>query len=182
MDNYNSYNNMDNFEENNVSPSTQETFQAYVDGVIPRTPGLAEEYGRVQYFGALDLYTDEYIIYTLNYFDIPLAKPVAELLDLAGGTFAALSAADRFRVLSYLEQISGYLVELPEEIADNPGFVLTINSTLNRYTMIGYYSEWPGYGNTRLNSPDVRNLEFYPLSWQQIEYPGPSMGYRALRE
>lgn len=176
---------------------------AYVDGVIPRTPGLAEEYGRIQYFGALDSYTDEYVIYTLNYNDIPLANEVAQLLDLAGqrllmaetysnqvnfplypaeGTFASLSDVNRFRALSYLEQNSEYVSGLPEILAENPGLVRTINSTLSRYTMLGYYSEWPGYGNTRLNPPLERILEFYPLSWQQIEYPGPSLGYRALRE
>lgn len=201
MDNYSTYNNYNN--EYNVSQATQDTFMAYVDGVIPRTPGLAEEYGRIQYFGALDSYTNEYVIYTLNYNDIPLANEVAQLLDLAGerllmaetynnqvnfplypaeGTFASLSDVNRFRALSYLEQNSEYVSGLPEILAEKPGLVRTINSTLSRYTMLGYYSEWPGYGNTRLNPPLERILEFYPLSWQQIEYPGPSLGYRALRE
>jgi hypothetical protein len=202
LDNYSAYNNADNFNEYNVSQKEQNTFLAYVDGVIPRTPGLAEEYGRIQFFGALDSYTNEYLIYTLNYYDVPLAKAVARLLDLAGerfleaerynninyplypseSTFAALADVNRFRALSYLEQISEHVAGLPEELVENPGVVRTINSTLSRYTVLGYYSEWPGYGSTRLNPPDERRLEFYPLSWQQVDYPGPSMGYRALRE
>lgn len=48
-------------------------------------------------------------------------------------------------------------------------------------TMMGYYSEWYGYGSTRLNEPNQRVLEFYPFSWKQIGYPGPSLGYHALR-
>ena len=48
-------------------------------------------------------------------------------------------------------------------------------------TMMGYYSEWYGYGSTRLNEPNQRVLEFYPFSWKQVGYPGPSLGYHALR-
>ena len=124
----------------------------FVDAIIPRSPGLAEEYGKIQYFGALDLHTNEYMILSLNSYYIPLAKPVAEMLDIAF-----------------------------EQFQDNPGFILS-NSTLNRFTMMGYYSEWSGYGSTRLDAPGQRRLEYYPLSWDQVGYPGPSLGYRALRK
>ena len=104
---------------------TNETFQAFADAVIPRTPRLAEEYGKIQYFGALDLHTDEYLFLTFAY-----------------------------------------------------SFV----GSLIRFTMMGYYSEWSGYGSTRLEAPDQRKLEYFPLSWKQVGYPGPSLGYRALRK
>lgn len=107
------------------------TFQAYVDAVIPRSPRLAEEYGKIQYFGALDLHTDEYLILTLNHNSISWAES---------------------------------------------------ESALNRITMMGYYSEWSGYGSTRLEKPDQRRLEFFPISWKQVGYPGPSLGYRAFRK
>ena len=109
---------------------TQETFKAFVDAIIPRSPGLAQEYGKIQYFGALDFQTDEYLILSLNSYDIPF----------------------------------------------------NITGSLNRFTMMGYYSEWYGYGSTRLEVPDQRRLEYFPLSWQQVGYPGPSLGYRALRK
>jgi len=126
----------------------QETFKALVDAIIPRTPELAEEYGKIQYYGALDFQTDEYLILSLNNYYSPLAKPTAEMLDMA---------------------------------AEQLVFALSITGDLNRLTMMGYYSEWYGYGSTRLKTPNQRKLEYFPLSWGQVEYPGPSLGYRALR-
>ena len=189
--------------QNESLKRTQETFQAFVDAVIPRTPGLAEEYGRIQFFGALDSHTDEYIILSLNYYYyIPIAEPTAEMLDVAaehlvimdrnnrlvnfsrfmsGSAFAAIEPSDRFRAITLLEQMNGYLEDLPVPFHDNPELVLYTTSNLNRFTMMGYYSEWSGYGSTRLATPNQRKLEFYPFSWNQIGYPGPSRGYRALR-
>ena len=188
---------------NNISQHTRETFQAFVDALIPTTPGLAEEYGQVQYYGASELDTYEYIIMILNYYDIPLAKPTAEMLDIAadqlifqqgneeqlnyllypgGGTFAALAPNDRFRALTLLDQLNVNLSYLPMPFTDDPGLVLSTISTLNQIALMGYYSEWNGYGTTRLESPNLRVLEFYPLSWNQVGYPGPSLAYRALTE
>jgi len=182
---------------------TQETFQALVDAIIPRTPGLAEEYGRIQFFGALDLHTDEYITLSLNYYYIPLAEPMAEMLDVAaeqlvimdgnnrlvnfsrfmgGSAFAAIDPSDRFRALTLLEQQNSYLADLPIPFQDDPELILYTTSSLNQFTMMGYYSEWSGYGSTRLETPNQRILEYYPLSWKQVGYPGPSLGYRALRK
>jgi len=188
--------------QNQSLKRTQETFQAFVDAVIPRTPGLAEEFGRIQFFGALDLHTEEYLIYSLNYYYIPLAEPMADLLDISaeqlvirdgnnslmnfskfmgGSAFAALDPSDRFRALTLLEKLNIYLADLPIPFQDNPESILYNTSTLNRFTMMGYYSEWSGYGSTRLETPEQRKLEYHPLSWKQIGYPGPSLGYRALR-
>lgn len=58
---------------------TIETFKVLADAVIPRTPGFAEEYGKIQYFGALNLHTDEYMVMTLNHYYIPLAQPAAAM-------------------------------------------------------------------------------------------------------
>ncbi|BCJ94300.1 hypothetical protein acsn021_18690 [Anaerocolumna cellulosilytica] len=185
-------------------PYTVETFMAYVDAILPRTPGLAREYGDVQLFGALDLLTYEYIIYTLNFGgDISLAEQTAEMLNIAarqfvilqgyrkllkdskfkrGGTFSALSPMDRLRAIMLLKQFTIYLTDLPYLFRYQPDFVLTLIGALSKYTMMGYYTEWYGYGATRLAPPNDRVLEFYPVSWEQIGYPGPSLGYRALRE
>jgi hypothetical protein len=179
-----------------------ETFKALVDAIIPCTPGLAEEYGKIQLFGALYFHTDEYLTVTLNHYSIPLAEPTAAMLDTAaeqlvflgknsrlldfssypgGGTFAALAPGDRFRAMTLLDKLEVNLSDLQYPYKDNPDFVITFTGALIRYTMIGYYSEWAGYGTTRLESPNDRKLEFYPLSWEQINYPGPSLGYRAVR-
>lgn len=193
---------MIHYQRNYSSQRTQETFQALVDAIIPRTLGLADEYGRIQYFGALDLHTDEYLSMSLDDYYMPLAKPTAEMLDVAaeqlvfmdgnnksinfsrfmgGGTFAAIDPSDRFRALTLLEQLKVYLADLPLPFRDNPGLVRSITGELNRFTMMGYYSEWSGYGSTRLELPNQRKLEYFPISWKQVGYPGPSLGYRALR-
>jgi hypothetical protein len=51
---------------------------------------------------------------------------------------------------------------------------------LIRATMMGYYSEWFGYGSTRLNEPDDRVMEYQPFSWQQVGYPGPNRGQQTI--
>jgi len=198
---YNPINKMINYQNNNSLLYVQNTFRAFVDAVVPRTPRLAEEYGRIQFYGALDSLIEKYMILSLNNYYIPLAEPTADMLDIAAeqlisnegknrlltrfpgrGKFAALSPIDRFRVLSLLEEFATYLVDLPMPFQDNPRFAVSVTSELIRIAMMGYYSEWSGYGTTRLEEPNQRKLEFFPLSWKQVGYPGPSLGYRALRE
>lgn len=182
---------------NDVVQQAQETYQAYVSIIIPRSTELAEEYGKVQYFGALDFKTDEYLVLTLNSLYTPMAIPVAEVLDIASEqlvildeksmmykeniTFAKLIPNDRFRTIILLKQNQEYFIDLLSPSQSYPEYIFSVISNLNRYIMMGYYSEWFGYGSTRLNAPDDRKLEFYPLSWKQVGYPGPSLGYRELR-
>ncbi len=168
------------------------TFQALVDTIIPRSPILAEEFGMIQYYGALDLYTNEYMIWSLNHLYDPVAEYTGAMIEEAanifakeeglnpslysgGDTFSKLDPQDRLRVLTRLLDEKS----LP---SDFQGSISNLTSQLNRLTMIGYYSEWSGYGTTRLDPPNNRRLEFYPLSWGQVSYPGPSLGYRGLRE
>jgi len=199
---YNTDNKIKNYEKNSLK-RTQDTFQAFADAIIPRTPGLAEEYGRIQFFGALDLHTGEYITLSLNYYYIPLAESTADMLDVAaqqlvimdgnnslvnfskfmgGGAFASLDPSDRLHAVTLLEKLNIYLADLPIPFQDNPELILYITSDLNRLTMMGYYSEWSGYGSTRLADPNQRKLEYHPISWKQVGYPGPSLGYRAFRK
>lgn len=133
---------------------------------------------------------------------IPLSEQVAELLDIAGkqliitegieetpdfyqfpggGLFAALSPVNRLRSIALLEQLKINPSSLPVLFKNNPGFVINIADMLNRLTMMGYYSEWPGYGSTRLKTPEKRRLEYIPAGWIQVGYPGISKGYHALR-
>ena len=53
---------------------------------------------------------------------------------------------------------------------------------LIKLTMMGYYSEWYGYGLTRLDEANQRVLEFQPISWEQVGYPGPATGNRGAYE
>jgi hypothetical protein len=188
-------------QEDDFFQQTDEIFKAFVDTIIPRTPGLAEEFGKVQYYGALDLYTDEYMILTLNSYYYPIAIPTAEIIEAAAellvfaeandraefmeptemSIFGSLAPIDQLRALTLLQQMKVNPADLPIPFQNNPGYILYITSALSRYVMMGYYSEWSGYGTTRMESPTQRKLEYFPLSWEQIGYPGPSLGYRALR-
>ncbi|MFT4104449.1 MAG: hypothetical protein QM657_01715 [Lacrimispora sp.] len=171
------------------------TFRAFADAIIPRSPELAQQYGRVQYYGALDLYTGEFIILSLDSLVIPLALPVAETLNMAAeqflyrdeekageepsgsAAFLSLSPMERLQVISMLFYPEGIAYFPALEQASQKEIFLVISS-LTRLSMMGYYSEWAGYGSTRMNPPNQRRLEYYPESWAQVGYPGPSAGYR----
>ncbi|MBA4688532.1 MAG: hypothetical protein H2184_15380 [Candidatus Galacturonibacter soehngenii] len=181
-------NNQDMLEEYTLK-QTKATLSAFVDAIIPRSEELAKEYGEIQYFGALDLLVDEYLYITLNEYQPDLAEATVEMLNAAaqrlvsrmenkkplnlseGGLFASLAPSDRLLAIALLKKYqysSSHLLYPYENIFYN------VVDNLIRLTMIGYYSEWFGYGTTRLLQPNNRVLEFYPLSWNQIDYPGPT--------
>lgn len=181
-------NNQDMIEEYTLK-QTKATLSAFVDAIIPRSPELAKEYGDIQYYGALDFLIDEYLYVTLNEYQPDLAEATVEMLNAAaqrlvsrvenkktlnlseGGIFASLAPSDRLLAIALLKKYqysSSHLLYPYEKIFYN------IVDNLIRLTMMGYYSEWFGYGTTRLMQPNDRELEFYPLSWNQISYPGPT--------
>ncbi|MFD2192625.1 hypothetical protein D8M05_05225 [Oceanobacillus bengalensis] len=153
----------------------------------------------------------EYLIYGLDHYiaiqeqlhhiTLPLAYPTAIMLDEAatqlvntgraqaspqiqfpgGGMFSRLSREDRIQTLSALENLAFDLYLLPSPFQNNGGLIKHVIDALNRFAMFGYYSEWPAYGTTRLYPPDDRRLEFFPWGWQQVGYPGVSLGYRDFR-
>lgn len=123
----------------------QNTYKAFVEMIIPQTPKLAEVYGEIQYYGAVDALIYEYLI--LNLYDLGgMAQviAIAQLLDM-------------------------------DTWEDWPAI-----NALIRATMMGYYSEWFGYGSTRLNEPDQRTMEYQPFSWKQVGYPGPNRGQQTV--
>lgn len=176
----------------NVSQHTRETLMAFVDTVIPRTPGLAEEYGEIQYYGALDFLTDEYLIVTLNEYHESLTDSITHMLDAASKqlvlirgnkklhpylnevTFWELAPDDRLLAMDLLRQNQVAYSHMTEPFKN---ITYNIIDNLIKLTMMGYYSEWFGYGTTRLAEPNQRILEYYPLSWKQVEYPGPNPSY-----
>lgn len=171
-----------NSQENYTMQYILNTYKAFVEVIIPWTPKLADEYGEIQYYGAIDLLTYEFLIQTLHdYGGKSLVIATAKNLDVwaqqlvvqgensdivnpsNGVSFANLTPTDRVLVINLMRQYESNLSN--DQIA-------TIDS-LTRSTLMGYYSEWYGYGSTRLKEPNQRVLEFKPLSWQQIAYPGP---------
>ncbi|MBB3114472.1 hypothetical protein FHS18_006593 [Paenibacillus phyllosphaerae] len=132
----------------------------------------------------------------------PLSQATAQLLDLGaaelvrtnqdtaplnpamypgGGLFASMSRIDRLRTITLLNHVGVPLGQLPLPYQNHPGLVQTMMDSLHQLTMFGYYSEWYGYGTTRLLAPVDQKVEFDPPSWPLIGYPGPAYGYRALR-
>lgn len=193
---------MDNYQS---SLYTTATFQALVDALIPYTPELASWYGIYMEPGAVYEGVDQFLIwefdhsvaicigYTLS--RVLLSEAIAQMLNSAayqliragivlklhgsyfpgGGDFCYLSRRDRLLTLSYLEQLKIDLGSLPVPFQNNGNWVQIVVDLINRHTMFGYYSEWSGYGSTRLCTPEARVLQYAPISWAQIGYPGPSL-------
>ena len=97
------------------------------------------------------------------------------------GSFICLSPNDRFRAITLLEQNKVDITKLPIPFRNNPGLVLAIMGEIAMFALLSYYNEWSGYGLTRTQTPEKRKLEHYPLSWDQVGYPGPSNGYHDFR-
>ncbi|XEC96284.1 hypothetical protein AB6A23_07005 [Paenibacillus tarimensis] len=192
-----------------ADPVTVATFRALVEAIVPQSPAYAA-YGAEYAAGAVELHVHEYMIWELDHWlslhsglsltVFPLAAPTAAMLNagaeqliasgqaqgplnyaVQGGAFASLSPFDRIRTLAMLENLQVDLGLLPPPYRDDGGFLVFMIDFLNRGTMFGNYSEWSAYGTTRLATPVARRLEYFPISWKQVGYPGVSMGYRALR-
>jgi hypothetical protein len=190
-----------------ADPMTTATFRALVEAIVPQSPAYAV-YGPEYAAGAVELHVHEYMIWELDHWisifaglsltNIPLAAPTAAMLNagasqliasglaqpalqvVAGGAFASLAPKDRIRTLAMLENLQVDLGGLPPPYRDDGGFLVFMVDFLNRQTMFGNYSEWSAYGTTRLATPVLRRLEYFPVSWKQVGYPGVSLGYRAL--
>lgn len=182
--------------ENSVYDYVVNTFKAYADAMVPHSPDLAELYGRIQFYGALESYTAEYLIMSLDSYPTPFAVAAAEILNLAakqylmekgkdpdstrdsGGLyFAKLSQEDRLKIVDRITSHNG-IIYIPAGLTMKQEDIVPVLPALNRLTMMGYYSEWSGYGSTRFMPPDKRMLEYQPIGWGQVGYPGPSKGYR----
>jgi hypothetical protein len=98
-----------------------------------------------------------------------------------GGSFTILFPEDRIRTIEIIDQINLDLGKLPPPYQNNPGLIKQVVAALPGMTMFGFYSEWPGYGSTRLFVPEYRRLEDFPHAWLQVGYPGPAYGYRDFR-
>jgi hypothetical protein len=107
--------------------------------------------------------------------------PINPEIDPEAGTFAALDPVDRFRAITLLEQLKVDVGSFPLPYSIYPSFIPNSSASLALLAILGYYTEWSGYGSTRLATPEKRQLEHFPIGWKQAGYPGPSKGYRVLR-
>lgn len=138
----------------------------------------------------------------MNLAHLPLSHVTAYLLDAAadqliatgkvkgftkfssfpgGGSFTILFPEDRIQTIEIIDQINLDLGKWPPPYQNNPGLIKQVVAALPGMTMFGFYSEWPGYGSTRLFEPEYRTLENFPHAWIQVGYPGPAYGYRDFR-
>ncbi|HZG83694.1 hypothetical protein [Paenibacillus sp.] len=174
------------------------TFQALADALIPPMWRTNHAFCARIVPGALHLDIDRYLMMQLDHSQfvppgaegavLPLSISTARLLDMGaeglppeGRLFSALPRIDRLLALQRLDRLHIPLSAAPPPFTDNPALIRTIVNSLHQLTLFGYYSEWFGYGTTRLNAPQDRKLEWFPPGWSWSEYPGPSLGYRALR-
>lgn len=186
--------------EISCSPHTRTTLMAFVDAVIPSTLGALDLRMDDYLIWSLDHLTSIQGEWGLQ--SIPLSAPTAVILDIAanelirsdgtihsshlfnspdGGPFAALSPDDRFAAINLLENFQVDLQTLPLPYRNNIGLVKFIISNLHQMVMMGYYSEWFAFGATRFNPPENRHLRNQYITWHFVNYPGPSVGYRAHR-
>lgn len=102
----------------------------------------------------------------------------------AGGTFVRLTRQDRLRCLwtivdgGAVDRLDGLLSPMIPEV----GILKFVVMAVNGLHGFGYYTEWSGYGDTKTDSPNDRELqtaEDEVQSRKQTEYPGPAPGYAA---
>lgn len=101
-----------------------------------------------------------------------------------GGTFVRLSRQDRLRCLWTI--VDGGAVdrldELVAPITPDVGILKFVVMAVNGLHGFGYYTEWSGYGDTKTDTPNDREMqvdESEVQSRQQTGYPGPADGYAA---
>ncbi|WP_226042101.1 hypothetical protein [Natrinema sp. DC36] len=101
-----------------------------------------------------------------------------------GGTFTRLSREDRLRCLWTI--IDGGVIDrlddLLSPLVPDAGILKYVVMAVNGLHGFGYYTEWSGYGDTKTNTPNEREMQTEPgavQSHQQSGYPGPAPGYAA---
>ena len=167
--------NTDTVQDNPIRENERVPFQYLINDIIPRSPELAYLYGIVQYYGALDSHIDEYLIINMESQDVSFAEATVAMLDLVYKGEGIFGGTEFLNSLATMDS-------MPVPYKDNPAMIISSINSLVSSTMMGYYSEWSGYGATRLATPNERIFEYAPISWGQIDYPGPSLGHRALRQ
>jgi len=180
-----------------IIPSTPETSEN--QGSIQLSGALAShtdeyEIWSLDHFLSLNISILNFSIYLANATAKMLDIAARQLIDSEGNkepinftilleecAFTALASNDRFRAITLLEQNKVDITLLPIPFRNNPGFIFAITGGIAMFATIGYYTDWSGYGSSRMNTPEKRKLEHFPVGWKQVGYPGPSKGYHAFR-
>ncbi|MED4226947.1 hypothetical protein [Neobacillus cucumis] len=185
------------------------TFQSLVQAIIPpnpltakpvQVPGALEMKVYEYVIWILNHSISPFVKTKIN--TKSMARSTAELLDIGAtqliqtgqnvyppqinyskcrGPFSHLSLIDRLQSITLIERLEVNLEILSPPYQNNPALVCSMMDSINQLTLIGFYSEWAGYGTTRLFTPEFRRVEHFPLGWLQSNYPGPSFAYRDFR-
>jgi hypothetical protein len=174
--------------------------------VIPEKQGFTAVYGAVDsHIDEFETWSLDHLL-SLNIIifnvHIHLANATAKMLEIAAGqliyvkenketidskimlengSFACLAPNDRFRAITLLEENKVDITRLPVPFRNNPDLVFAIMGEIAMLALLAYYNEWSGYGITRMETPEKRRLEHFPVSWDQAGYPGPTNGYHDFR-
>jgi hypothetical protein len=72
---------------------------------------------------------------------------------------------------------------LLDKVTNYPGFIKFQIFGVNSFSQFGYYTEWSGYGDTKIACPSERVFGGVEAvqSYDQTKYPGPARGYAAFR-
>ncbi len=181
-------------------PHAKATFMAFADAIIPSTLGALDLQLDEYIVWTLDHFVSIQGEWGLK--TAPISSQTAMMLDAAavqlirsgnikahpdfsvhpnGGPFAALSPDNRFEAIRLLENILVDLEVLPLPFQNNAGLVKNIITSLHQMVLFGYYSEWFSLGSTRLADPENHRFERQRFVWNSLDYPGPALGYRAVR-
>jgi hypothetical protein len=120
-----------------------------------------------------------------------LNSPVGVSLDVLTNQITEQLANTPTSVGDLLDSIRDQLFASPaasdgfaDNVTDIPGFIKFQIMGVNAFSQLGYYSEWSGYGDTKVNCPSNRKFNGVDnvQSFSQTKYPGPARGYAALRD
>ncbi len=142
-----------------LEPTAVEIFRAAVEAIVPAVDGRP---------GALEIHADEHVSAMIDQYVPGFADLIAVLLDSyasdvrTGAGFVELSPAERGSVFRLM---------VAEEAQD----VRDMVDALFVFTYGAVYSEWSAYDKA------TRTLG-RPPSWDDIGFPGPSLGYADYRE
>ena len=179
---------------------TKATFMAFVDVIIPGTLGALDlrldEYidWTLNHYGSIQgewgvkiakLSSQTARLLDISAYQLVVSGKMKGCLDFStypeGGPFAALSFDDRLEALALLENLQVDLEVLPSPFRNNAGLIKNVVAALHQMVTFGYYSEWFSLGSTRLAYPENHRFERQSLVWKSLDYPGQSLGYKAIR-
>jgi hypothetical protein len=118
------------------------------------------------------------------------AAPGTSLDGIANTVTESLAGETPTDVGEVVDNIGDQLRRMPlnedgilDKVTNYPGFIKFQIFGVNSFSQFGYYTEWSGYGDTKIACPSNRVFGGAEAvqSYDQTRYPGPARGYAAFR-